>query len=123
MQLPILYALGYPERVPDGGARRRDPLAAGALTFEAVDDNCFPALRLGMAAGRTGGTAPAIYNAANEVAVAGFLAGNLPFRAISGVIEAALEAQPAQPVDCLETVLEADRGARAAARGRLDRQC
>lgn len=123
MELPILYALAYPERIADGGVRRWDPLAAGALTFEAVDDTCFPALRLGMTAGRTGGTAPAIFNAANEVAVAGFLAGGLPFRAIPGVIEAALEAQPVQPADSLETVLEADRRARAAARGRLDRTC
>ncbi|HEX6938704.1 MAG TPA: 1-deoxy-D-xylulose-5-phosphate reductoisomerase, partial [Longimicrobiales bacterium] len=78
MELPILYALTYPERIHDGGTRF-DPVAAGALTFEPLDPARFPAFRLGIEAGRYGGVAPAVFNAANEVAVAAFLAGDLPF--------------------------------------------
>ncbi len=123
MELPILYALTYPERIADSGVPVWDPVAAHALTFEAVDADCFPMLRLGIEAGKAGGTAPAVFNAANEVAVAGFLAGNLPFRAISSVVADALAAQAVVPVDGLETVVEADRRARALVRGRLDATC
>src|SRR5688572_9513041 len=76
MELPILYALTHPERILDSGTRSFDPVAAGSLTFEPVDHERFGAFRLGIEAGRTGGTAPAVYNAANEVAVAAFLAGD-----------------------------------------------
>ncbi len=119
MELPILYALGYPARIPDRGVRSWDPMAAPALTFEPVDTERFPALQLGRDAGQAGGTAPAIFNAANEVAVEAFLAGNLPFDGIPELIQAALEAQPAMEADSLETVLAADRRAREAVRGRL----
>jgi 1-deoxy-D-xylulose-5-phosphate reductoisomerase len=112
MELPILYALTHPERVADTGIRRFDPVAAGDLTFEVVDSVRFPAYRLGVEAGRTGGTAPAVFNAANEVAVAGFLAGRLPFGRLAGVIESALASHSAVPVDSLEIVLEADKRAR-----------
>ncbi len=123
MELPILYALTYPERIADSGVPVWDPVAARALTFEAVDAEGFPMLRLGIEAGKAGGTAPAVFNAANEVAVAGFLAGNLPFRAIPSVVADALAAQAVVPVDSLETVVEADRRARATVRGRLDTTC
>jgi len=112
MELPILYALSWPDRLPDSGCRPFDPVAAGSLTFEPVDHARFPAFRLGIDAGRTGGTAPAVFNAANEVAVAGFLGGRLPFSGLAAVIEAALTAHDAVPVDSLETILEADRQAR-----------
>lgn len=112
MELPILYALTHPERRPDEGTRRFDPVAGGDLTFEPVDPRRFPAFRLGVEAGRTGNTAPAVFNAANEVAVAGFLDGRLPFHALAAVIESALSTHHAVPVDCLETVLGADREAR-----------
>jgi 1-deoxy-D-xylulose-5-phosphate reductoisomerase len=69
MELPILYALTYPERVPDSGVRRFDPVAAGTLTFEALQLDRFPAYAVGREAARLGGTAPALFNAANEVAV------------------------------------------------------
>jgi len=115
MELPILYALTHPARVRDGGVRRFDPVAAGGLTFEPVDEQRFPAFRLGVLAGRTGGTAPAVFNAANEVAVAGFLGGRLPFGRMPAVIEFALSTVHAVPVDSLETVMEADRRARLAA--------
>jgi 1-deoxy-D-xylulose-5-phosphate reductoisomerase len=112
MELPILYALTHPGRIADSGTRRFDPIAAGDLTFEPVDEARFPAFRLGIEAGRTGGTAPAVFNAANEVAVAGFLDDALPFGDLAGVIEEALSAQEIRPVDSLETVLDADRRAR-----------
>ena len=108
MELPILYALTHPERVPDAGTRRLDPVAAGALTFEAVDPARFPAYGLGRAAGQTGGTAPAVFNAANEVAVEQFLAGRLPFGRIAAVIESALTHHVPAPADALAAVLAAD---------------
>jgi 1-deoxy-D-xylulose-5-phosphate reductoisomerase len=115
MELPILYALTHPRRLPDDGTRGFDPVAVGELTFEPVSDVRFPAFRLGIAAGRAGGTAPAVFNAANEVAVAGFLAGELGFYDVAAVIDCALSAHSPVPIDSLETVLEADRWARAVA--------
>jgi 1-deoxy-D-xylulose-5-phosphate reductoisomerase len=123
MEMPILYALSYPGRLPDQGPRRFDPIAAGELTFEAIDTARFPAFSLGVRAGRTGGTMPAVFNAANEVAVAGFLAGNLPFPGIAAVIETTLAAHQHAEVDSLETVLAADRSARAVAREALKEKC
>jgi 1-deoxy-D-xylulose-5-phosphate reductoisomerase len=96
MELPILYALTHPDRVPDG-ARRFDPVEAGPLTFEPVDHDRFPTFRLGVEAGRAGGTAPAVYNAANEVAVAAFLDHTLRFVEIPRVIERTLDACGAGP--------------------------
>jgi 1-deoxy-D-xylulose-5-phosphate reductoisomerase len=123
MELPILYALTHPRRLADHGTRAFDPLAAGDLTFEAVDVARFPAFRLGLQAGREGGTAPAVFNAANEVAVAGFLNGRLAFGELADVIETALVATPAVPADSLQTVLDADRRARAAAQEALKTRC
>jgi len=115
MELPILYALTHPERLPDDGTRQFDPVSAGSLTFQPVDETRFGAFRLGVEAGRTGGTAPAVYNAANEVAVAAFLANDLPFCAIPDVIDAALQVHAPVPVDSLGVVQEADREARKVA--------
>ena len=112
MELPILYALTHPERVPDDGVVRFDPVAAGALTFEPVRTDVFPALALGMQAGRTGGSAPAAFNAANEVAVAAFLAGGAPFGRIAEVIARVLEEQIVTDVGSVDAVLEADAWAR-----------
>jgi 1-deoxy-D-xylulose-5-phosphate reductoisomerase len=114
MELPILYALTHPNRLDDGGTRTFDPVAAGPMTFEPVDTTCFGAFRLGLAAGRAGGTAPAVFNAANEAAVAGFLAGAIPFPAIGTVIEHALESHGTEEVESLAQVMEADRCARDA---------
>src|SRR5881409_4347094 len=86
MELPILYALTHPERVSDSGTRRCDPVEIGSLTFEPVPPHVFPAYALGREAGRAGGTAPAAFNAANEVAVELFLAGGLKFGHIAEVI-------------------------------------
>jgi 1-deoxy-D-xylulose-5-phosphate reductoisomerase len=115
MELPILYALTHPERLADPGVRRFDPVAAGSLTFEPVRGDVFRAFALGVQAGRKGGTAPAAFNAANEVAVARFLEGRLPFGRIAEVIEAVLGRHRIAPVDDLESVKAADRWARLAA--------
>jgi 1-deoxy-D-xylulose-5-phosphate reductoisomerase len=115
MELPILYALTHPLRLPDSGTRRFDPVAAGHLTFEAVDAERFRAFGLGVAAGRQGGTAPAVFNAANEVAVAAFLAGAVPFTGIADIIEGALQSHEVAAADSLDTVLAADSQARKVA--------
>ena len=112
MELPILYALTHPERLADDGTVRFDPVAAGALTFEPLRRDVFPAFALGVAAGRSGGTAPAAFNAANEVAVAAFLGGHIPFGRIAEVIELVLEAQTVTRADTLEAVHAADAWAR-----------
>ncbi|HEX7050277.1 MAG TPA: 1-deoxy-D-xylulose-5-phosphate reductoisomerase [Longimicrobiales bacterium] len=123
MELPILYALTHPERVADRGVRPFDAVAAGPLTFEPLDPECFPAFALGIEAGRQGGTAPAVFNAANEVAVAAFLAGELPFPGIAESIRRVLREHEPVPVDSLATVMDADRRARAATRKVLEHRC
>lgn len=123
MELPILYALTYPRRLRDSGTPDFDPLDAGPLTFERLDTTRFPAFRLGVDAGRAGGTAPAVYNAANEVAVAGFLAEQIPFTGIAEVIEKALDMHDPTRIDSLETVLDADRRARDIATQLLRARC
>ena len=112
MELPILYALTHPERLADDGAVRFDPVSAGTLTFEPIRQEVFPAFALGVQAGRTGGTAPAAFNAANEVAVATFLRGQMPFGRIAEVIEVVLGRQAVGPAESVEAVLAADRWAR-----------
>src|SRR5207245_2176970 len=86
MRVPISYALHYPERT-DVPLRPLDLVELGALTFEAVDEETFSCLRLARASAGAGGTAPCTLNAANEVAVHAFLAGNLRFVDIARVIE------------------------------------
>jgi 1-deoxy-D-xylulose-5-phosphate reductoisomerase len=119
MELPILYALTHPDRVPDGG-RPFDPIAAGPLTFEPVDHECFPTFGLGVAAGRAGGTAPAVYNAANEVAVAAFLDETIRFVEIPRIIERTMAACGATPIRSLDDVRAADRQAREGARAFIE---
>ena len=112
MELPILYALTHPDRVADTGPRRFDALAAGALTFEPVVAERFPAYALGRAAGIAGGTSPATFNAANEAAVERFLAGAIRFGRIAEIIEHVMTGTEHHPATSLEAVLEADRSAR-----------
>ncbi len=112
MEVPILYALTHPKRLADDGVRRYDPVAAGALTFEPLRHADFPTFDLGVGAGKRGGTAPAAFNAANEVAVATFLAGRIPFGRIPQVIEHALAHHDDAPADSLDAVRHADRAAR-----------
>ena len=114
MRVPIGHALRWPAAPP---ARARMPLAGMTLTFEDADLVAFPCLRLAREAGIVGGTAPAILNAANEVAVAAFLDGRLGFMGIPEAVEAALNAVPAEPADTLEAVLDADARARVVAAG------
>ena len=116
MELPILYALTHPERLPDAGVRRFDPVAIGQLTFEPVRESAFRAFPLGVAAGRAGGTAPAVFNAGNEVAVAAFLSGRIPFGRIADVIAKVLEEHRPVAADSVETVRAADRWARCRAK-------
>ncbi len=112
MELPILYALTHPERIEDDGVPRFDPVAASPLTFEAVRHDAFPALGLGIEAGRKGGAAPAVFNAANEQAVALFLAGALSFSDIFRGVASALEALTGVPGGSREHLLAADDAAR-----------
>ena len=119
MELPILYALTHPERLPDTGVRRFDPVAIGSLTFEPVRTDAFGAFRAGIDAGRAGGTAPAVFNAANEVAVAAFLSGCIQLGRIAEIIVRVLDAHTIEPIRDLATVRAADEWARARAREAL----
>ena len=111
MRLPIQYALTYPERL-DGALPELPLEKMASLTFEAPDHTRFPTLGYAYDAGKRGGTAPAVLNAANEAAVALFLEGKTRFCGIFDLVGAALAAHTVQPVENLETVLEADRWAR-----------
>ena len=113
MELPVLYALTHPDRVTDGGVPRFDPVASSPLTFEPVRHDAFPALSLGVAAGRMGGAAPAVFNAANEVAVSRFLDGSLAFVGIPAAIDRALDRLGGMPGMDLSSLLAADAAARA----------
>jgi 1-deoxy-D-xylulose-5-phosphate reductoisomerase len=114
MRVAISYAL-------HGGASVELPLApldlvaVGALTFEPVDLEAFPCLRLAREAARAGGTAPCVLNAANEIAVHAFLGERLPFNGIPAVIERTLERLGSAPVRAFESLYEADREARTVA--------
>ncbi len=111
MRTPIAHALAYPERV-DAGVRPLDLFAVGQLNFERPDLERFPCLALAYRALEEGGIAPAVLNAANEVAVGSFLDGALRFDRIAGVIAATLDAVAPRAADSLDVVLDADRLAR-----------
>lgn len=119
MEVPLVYALGSPDRLPYR-TRRFDPVEAGALTFEAVDGVRFPAFGLGVAAGRAGGGAPVVYNAANEVAVAAFLHERISFPTIAATIADALEQWTGAPMTSVGDVTDADQWARRAAETFID---
>ena len=111
MCFPIQYALTWPERVK-GGLQALDFPALAKLEFEAPRDADFPALALARRAGLTGGTLPAVYNAANEVAVAAFRAGKLSFPGIWRCVTAVMDAHEVKPSSTLEAVVAADHRAR-----------
>ena len=114
MRTALAHALAWPERI-EAGVAPLDLLKLGQLNFEAPDRATFRCLDLAYAALAAGGTAPAILNAANEVAVAAFLDGALPFLAIPELIEATLAAVPVAPAGDLDVVVYADLTARQAA--------
>jgi 1-deoxy-D-xylulose-5-phosphate reductoisomerase len=117
MRLPIQYALTHPKRLPCP-VERIDFLKCGPLQFFPPDVERFPCLALARSALREGGLAPAVLNGANEAAVAAYLAGRIPFGRIPEIIEIVMSSYTCKGDLSLEGVLEADRGARAAA-GRL----
>ena len=120
MRVPIAYALTHPERLPLD-LPPLDLLAVQSLTFLEPDRTRFPCLGLAFAALKAGGTMPAVLNAANEVAVEAFLAGRIPFLAISAVVEETLGQHRSSPAVDVEVVLGADRGAREEARRIVER--
>ena len=115
MRTPISYTLAWPQRMTAPSARL-DLAEIATLTFEALDSERFPALSLAREALKTGGSAPTILNASNEVAVAGFLAGNLGFLDIPRVVAETLEKMPDTAIGSVENVLTVDAEARNVAR-------
>ena len=111
MCFPIKYALTWPERVA-GGLQAPDFATLAKLEFEAPRDDVFPALGLARRAGHCGGTLPAVFNAANEVAVAAFRSGQLSFPGIWACVAAAMDAHQVEPSSSLAAVLAADQWAR-----------
>ncbi len=112
MRIPISHAMGWPQRISSGDSGL-DLLAHGTLQFELPDRARFPCLQLAANAMQAGGTMPAILNAANEVAVAAFLAGQIPFTGIHRIIEETLARCTAHPADQLQVILDDDATARA----------
>ena len=112
MELPVLYALTHPDRIADAGVPSFDPVASSPLTYEPVRHDAFPALRLGIEAGKRAGAAPAVFNAANEQAVARFLNGELSFGGIALAIERALAEVGDMDGNTLEALVRADAAAR-----------
>jgi 1-deoxy-D-xylulose-5-phosphate reductoisomerase len=115
MELPILYALSYPERVADPVLRTYDPVKASPLTFEDIDHAAFPLFGLGAEAGRRGGCAPVVYNAGNEVAVEAFLDNRIRFPEMADVVSETLVGVGSGSVHTVEDVVAADREARVVA--------
>jgi 1-deoxy-D-xylulose-5-phosphate reductoisomerase len=124
MRLPILYALSYPERVDATPAHglQFDLTALSQLDFSAPDLNRFPCLRLAYEAAETGGEACIALNAADEIAVAAFLEGQIPFLGIPRTIEQVLEQTSGRAPSSIQEVLEADLVARARAREVISHQ-
>jgi 1-deoxy-D-xylulose-5-phosphate reductoisomerase len=121
MRIPIQYALTHPERAHSPASSF--DLAGRELTFEEPDRKTFPALDLAYEAGRRGGSAPAVLNAADEVAVEAFLQGRLGFTTITTVLERTLEEVPWRPLETVDDVLAVDEEARAFAAGLIPGAC
>jgi 1-deoxy-D-xylulose-5-phosphate reductoisomerase len=115
MRLPIALALGWPERVP-AAALPVDWTKAHAWTFGPLDDDAFPAVALARSVGESGGTAPAVYNAANEVCVEAFMKGRLRFPGIVDTVARVVSEHEVLRAESVEEVLAADAWARARAR-------
>ena len=121
MRIPIQYALTYPERAPSPASPFE--IAGSELTFEEPDRKTFPALDLAYEAGRRGGSAPAVLNAADEVAVEAFLQGRLGFTTIATVLERTLEEVPWRELETVDDVLAVDGEARAFAAALVPAAC
>jgi 1-deoxy-D-xylulose-5-phosphate reductoisomerase len=119
MRIPISYALHFPERADVEGPSL-DLAATGELTFEPPDLESFPCLGLAREAGRAGGTAPCVLNAADEVAVGAFLDGRLAFPGIAAVVEHVLAEMPAQPLTHFEDLFAIDEEARRRSAGLVE---
>ncbi len=122
MRIPIAYALGWPERI-ETPAQRLDLAAIARLDFEAADLRRFPALRLAREALEAGGAAPIMLNAANEAAVAGFLAGRLRFPQIAQCVEQALSHDDYAAPRSIDDVLEIDRATRSRVEALMTERC
>jgi 1-deoxy-D-xylulose-5-phosphate reductoisomerase len=118
MRFPILYALSWPERIPTV-LPRLDVTALGCLEFFPVEEGRFPALGLAYAALEQGGTAPAALNAANEEAVAAFLAERISYSAIAGIVARVLDQHRATRLESIAQALEVDAWARREAAGHI----
>jgi len=115
MELPILYALSYPERVEDETLCTYDPVRSSPLTFEQIEQDAFPLFGLGVEAGVKGGVVPAAYNAGNEIAVHAFLEGRIRFPEMADVVSGAMEGVGVGQLTSVEDVLAVDGTARAVA--------
>ncbi len=118
MGIPILYALNYPDRLPWPG-ERLDLTKVGPLTFEEPDVERFPCLALCRQALAAAGCAPAVLNAANEIAVGAFLAGRIRYTQIAEIIALALDRVPGRALDSIETCVDVDAETRRFVEGRL----
>lgn len=121
MCFPIQYAVTFPERMPSG-LPPLDLAKLGSLTFEAPDEKRFPALRLAREAGEAGGTLPGVFNAANEVAVEAFLAEQIPFPRIWGIVEEVMQKHIHISSPDLDAIIDLDRWARSEAKVRLEKR-
>ncbi|MCL5292484.1 MAG: 1-deoxy-D-xylulose-5-phosphate reductoisomerase [Actinobacteria bacterium] len=121
MRIPIQYALSYPEHL-SSPVQPLDLIELGKLTFEAPDLVNFPALRLAIEAGRLGGAYPAVMNAANEEAVAAFLAGSIRFVDIAPVVEAVLDSFGGERAETFDILMKIEAGARQTARVEIDKR-
>jgi len=113
MELPILYALSYPDRVDDVSLRTYDPVSSSPLTFEDIDHRAFPMYSLGVEAGRRSGCAPAVYNAGNEIAVEAFLEDRIRFTEIPTVVRRTMDRIGVGAPRDLPDVISVDQEARA----------
>jgi 1-deoxy-D-xylulose-5-phosphate reductoisomerase len=120
MALPVLYALSYPERIEVADSPSLDLAEIGSLDFEPVLEGRFPAFELGREAALRGGTAPAVFNAASEEAVAAFLQERLCYTGIPDVIRGVLDGHEVEDVTELDVVRRVDGWARGMARARVD---
>jgi 1-deoxy-D-xylulose-5-phosphate reductoisomerase len=116
MKLPIQYALGYPRRLANPDLKPLHMADCKDLTFREIDTDFYPCFRIGIDAGRLGGTAPAVMNAANEVAVLAFLQSDISFPEIAVIVDTVVKAHQVKEQPSLQDILDADAWARKEAR-------